>query len=529
MDQGIEFENEVYKILKSKFNIVKVAESYQSRSKEKYYETIELMKKGVDMLYQPVLQDLENQIYGSPDLIVRSDKINKIFEYNVIPKIEEKKRSKNLNRNYHYIVIDIKHSTLQLNADGKTLRNVNSIPAYKGQILVYNIALGNMQGYDSPYGFILGKKWEFTKLKIKTSGVNFMNKLGEINYNDRDIIFRSKTDEALEWIRSVRKDGTNWSLLPYPSRRELYPNMKNEKDGHWRKIKNDLNKHINEITSVWMCGVKRRNIAHNKNIYSWKNKKCTSKNLNFKEGKTSRILDKILDINRQNQVKIDVGNLLNDSTWRNNDNYFDFYLDYETMNSNLGKCIINENNIGYNDNNFIFLVGIGWEENNEWHFKEFLAKSNNKKGELEMIKSFWNFVEQKLRNTNKLAKFYHWTKAEPNCYKKLKLRHNELLPEKNFYDMYDMFIKNRIVVKDSLNYSLKTIAKAMNKNDLINSVWDSSNPCSNGLKAMLLAYKLYDRLDIIDENEPVMRDIIHYNEVDCKVLWEIMSYLRNNY
>ena len=95
--------------------------------------------------------------------------------------------------------------------------------------------------------------------------------------------------------------------------------------------------------------------------------------------------------------------------------------------------------------------------------------------------------------------------------------------------MYDMFMKNKIVVKDSLNYSLKTIAKAMNKNDLINTVWDSSNPCSNGLKAMLLAYKLYDRLEIIDEKEPVMRDIIHYNEVDCKVLWEIMSYLRNNY
>lgn len=529
MDKGIEFENEVYKILKRKFNLVKVAESYQSRSKEKYFETIDLMKKGVDILYQPVLQDVENQIYGSPDLIVRSDKINSIFGYDVIPKIEENRRSVHLNRDYHYIVVDIKHSTLKLNADGKTLRNTNSIPAYKGQILVYNIALGNMQGYESPYGFILGKKWEFTKSKIKSSGTNFLNKLGEIHYNDRDYIYRSKTQEALEWIRNVRNNGHKWYVLPYPSRRELYPNMKNEKDGRWHKIKCDLNKQINEITSVWMCGIKRRNVAHSKNIFSWKNSRCTSKNLDFNEGKTSIILDKILEINRQTSLNLNIGTLLSDKSWRENDSYLDFYLDYETMNSNLGKCIINDNDIGYNDNNFIFLVGIGWEEDKQWKYKEFLAKSNNKKGELDMINSFWDFVNNKLESQNKLAKFYHWTKAEPSCYRKLKLRHSIDLPDKNFYDMYDMFINNKIVVKDSLNFSLKSIANAMNKNNLINTVWDVNNPCSNGLKAMLLAYKLYDKYTCIDENEPIMKDIIHYNEIDCKVLWEIMRYLRTNY
>ena len=39
MKQGIIFENEVYKILKSKFNIVKVAESYESRSNLKFKKT----------------------------------------------------------------------------------------------------------------------------------------------------------------------------------------------------------------------------------------------------------------------------------------------------------------------------------------------------------------------------------------------------------------------------------------------------------------------------------------------------------
>lgn len=529
MKQGIIFELEVYKLLKKKFNIVKVAESYQSRSYEKYNETINYMKEGIDILYQPVLHDFENKIYGSPDLLIRSDKINKIFNYQVIPDDEQKKYSKKLDRDYHYIVVDIKHSTLHLNSDGKTLRNSNSIPAYKGQILVYNMAVGKMQGYDSPYGFILGKKWHYTKSNIKCHGSNFLNKLGEINYNDNDYIYRQKTKEALEWIRNVRNNGQNWKLLPYPSRKELFPNMKNERDSSWRKIKNDLNEKINEITSVWMCGISKRNIAHSKGIYSWKNKKCTSKNLEFKAGKTYEILDRILDINRQDKELINIGSLLSDKTWRKDDNYIEYYIDYETMNSNLGSCIINNNNIGYNDNNFIFMVGIGWDENGKWNYKVFVAESNTPTGELNMMKSFWNFINNKTNSLGKKSKFFHWTKAEPSCYNKFRCRHLEEFSEKNFYDMYSMFINNRIVVKNSLNFSLKSVANALNKNKLIDTVWDSSNPCSNGLKAMLLAYKLYDKYDFVDINEPIMKDIVHYNEIDCKVLWEIMNHLRNNY
>ena len=39
---------------------------------------------------------------------------------------------------FHYIIVDIKHSTLYLASNGRNLRNCNSIPAYKGQILIYN-------------------------------------------------------------------------------------------------------------------------------------------------------------------------------------------------------------------------------------------------------------------------------------------------------------------------------------------------------------------------------------------------------
>ncbi|HIE82678.1 MAG TPA: hypothetical protein EYQ00_02010 [Dehalococcoidia bacterium] len=53
-------------------------------------------------------------------------------------------------------------------------------------------------------------------------------------------------------------------------------------DVYQRKIKNELNQIIYDITSVWMCGVRRRRIGHNKAIYSWKNNRCTALNLEFK-------------------------------------------------------------------------------------------------------------------------------------------------------------------------------------------------------------------------------------------------------
>ena len=68
---------------------------------------------------------------------------------------------------------------------------------------------------------------------------------------------------------------------------------------------------------------------------------------------------------------------------------------------------------------------------------------------------------------------------------------------------------------------------------LINTNW-KDGLCSNGLDAMILAEKLYRNREskhykINIEDETIMKDIIQYNFVDCKVLFEILNYLRNNH
>ena len=59
---------------------------------------------------------------------------------------------------------------------------------------------------------------------------------------------------------------------------------------------------------------------------------------------------------------------------------------------------------------------------------------------------------------------------------------------------------------------------------LINTTW--SDKITDGLSVMVDAEKYYNN----NMNKQIFfRDIIKYNEIDCKVLWEMHNYIRNNH
>ena len=92
-----------------------------------------------------------------------------------------------------------------------------------------------------------------------------------------------------------------------------------------------------------------------------------------------------------------------------------------------------------------------------------------------------------------------------------------------------MFKREPIVVKGALRFKLKTISKALYKLGLISTSWDSNNECSSGLVAMALANDIYKNNKVVTEEIESMKKIIYYNEIDCKVLWDILKYLRTNH
>ena len=183
------------------------------------------------------------------------------------------------------------------------------------------------------------------------------------------------------------------------------------------------------------------------------------------------------------------------------------------------------------------MIGVGYENNDKWIYKTFVMKEKQEICELSMVTDFINYINDVLKEFNKKkAIFYHWSHAEISAYTNFKKRHLENnFSDKNFtfYDLYKLFYDEPVVVKGALNFSLKSIAKALYNHNLIKSSWDSTSPCSNGLTAMILANDIYEKVNknTIDNilHDPVMKEIVKYNEIDCKVMWEIHNLLRNKF
>ena len=530
MKSGIQFEDELIKLIMRDHTVIKVADFTQSKQENKLNETINLMKKGVPIIYQGVLHNYDNNTFGLPDLIVRSDYINKLMNYNVISDEESNIKSPQLGTRFHYKIIDIKHSTIPLRSDGIHILNSDNIPAYKGQLYIYTLALNKIQGIKINKAFIWGKKYSYESCKIKYNITDFLNKLAIVDFDNIDSEYIEQTRKGIDWIKTLRNEGSTWSLYPIPSRSELFPNMKNNKNGEWDQIKCELSENINEITQIWNCGFKKRQIAHSKHIYSWKNPKFNSKLLKMNKGKIGPTIDKILNINRQNRdifrpkkIKYDRQN------WISDNEFLDFYLDFETFNTNLDS-IIKEGEIIDDINQYIFMIGLGYEKNNKWVFKTFLMDNKSIDSETMMFNEFMEYINKVLYDENKKkCKLYHWSFAEVGSYISFKNRHSNLKIDDqhiSFYDLNKVFINEPITINGALNYSLKTVAKALKKHKLIDSIWDTTSECSNGLNAMILANNLYDSLTNNIINNSIMKEIIYYNEIDCKVLWEIHKLMK---
>ena len=86
-----------------------------------------------------------------------------------------------------------------------------------------------------------------------------------------------------------------------------------------------------------------------------------------------------------------------------------------------------------------------------------------------------------------------------------------------------------IIVQGVFRFGLKTIGKALYKNNLIKTTWEDDN--DNGLDAMIRFKEICKNNK---KNIPIKRyieisNIIEYNRIDCQVLKEIIYLLRKNY
>jgi predicted RecB family nuclease len=532
-DSGNIFENKVMNYLKDKFGddmITITTEGRIGSTKENFNKTVDAINKGIPIIAQAVLFNDDNKTKGIADLLVRSDYINLLVE-RPVKEIKEKEP-------IHYKVIDIKWTTMTLCANGYTLRNDGRFPAYKGQLAIYNYIVGKIQGYISNTAYVLAKAWKIDSKKVqntfgKQQGYNCFDLLGEIDYTDFDYKYIDKTADAIKWVRDVRHEGHKWNILK-PVRKEMYPNASNKNDAPWTKVKKDLCEKLDEITQIWYVSDQNRQIAHDNGVYKWSDPRCTSELMQIGGDKKPHTINEILDINRDphGTIEPDIieNNLMN---WQIG-SPVDFYVDFETINELFCQTDMDITN-SRTETDIVFMIGVGYVQNNKWNYKVFTMNELVIEEEGRIFDEFTKFIKEKsleLDPTNiYLPRLFHWSYAEVTNFDHVNKRHNDKWVKfmrqdvTVWTDMYYVFTNEPIVVKGAFNFKLKEIGKAMHKLGYIKTEWDSSGP-SDGFAAMLEAVKYYKSKKY---NESVMKSIIDYNEIDCKVIYDIVDYLRKHH
>ena len=537
-DKGNKFENLVNEFICKKFpndNIVIATNGRTDCNEQNFNKTIDAMKKGIPIILQAVLINNTNKTRGVPDILIRSDYVNKLIKRKEVYDEDEYKKAPNLNGNYHYLVIDIKWSGLTLCANGRSIRNDGRVKAYKSQLALYNSIVGKIQGFTSRYCYILGKSWKIDA-SISQEGYDCFDLLGTIDYADFDNKYIKETCNAIDWLHNVRKNGKLWSPLK-PEITEMYPNMSNVNDAPWSEIKKNIANSINEITQVWYVSQENRNNAVKQGVTKWSDPKCTIDILNINDGSRARTIKEILSINQQTDDFVRPKKIKNnDFNWQQQ-MPCDFMIDFETINDDLNSETIDINN-AKKSINMIFMIGIGWIENNIWNYKDFTLNKYDSCEEKNIIDDLVNFIINKCKELDPTniykTRLFHWSQAEPVNFMYVNERHKNCwtkwATEIIWVDMYNIFIKEPIVIKDSLCFKLKEIGNALFKNKLISTIWDNSE-ISNGLTAMISAIKYYKKQQknlLTSDDEITMNKIKTYNEIDCKVINDILYYLRNN-
>lgn len=428
-------------------------------------------------------------------------------------------------------MIDVKFATLHLDRTGHASSEHLSFMA---QVFVYSEALGLLQGYTPPCGYLLGRGWQQGNERSR----NCLDRLARVDLNYETPrgkqSLRASAQEAITWMRRVRAEGAHWQVVPEPTVIELRANMGNSKDQPWHLAKRQIAEAQGELTQLWQVSVDNRTAANAGGILRWPNATCTAAELGVTGAKQGPVLDCMLEINRATDgpqvgpARIRAA----EDEWRM-PQALEFFVDFETV-SNLKDDFARMPEQGGQE--LIFMIGCGHMENGKWRFESFITRDLSESSEAVAIEAWLDHMERvRTRLAPDLANplVFHWSNAEvsvlESSYRSARVRHpRNAWPSLNWFDFLQKVVRHEpVVVRGAMAFGLKAFARALHQHKLIETVW-SDGP-TDGLGAMVGAWWCEDvsrRLGTSLGEVPLMQEIARYNEVDCRVIKETIHYLR---
>lgn len=318
---------------------------------------------------------------------------------------------------------------------------------------------------------------------------------GVVDFANDDASVKQESANAAIWAHRFQTDAHTMCADP-PSCIELYPNMcastQNEKASN---IKKEMAIQNREMTLVRGIGLKERNIALKKGITRWDDSRLNSDILDLRPNtKTYDIVNAILNSNRKECPVIDPRKI--SSTCAEGD----IFIDIET--SSL-----------YEWKDYIFMIGVGYGEDN---FKCFTVSTPTFEEERRIVDEFVSEMQD-----HNAKRMLHWAPHEVNVFKKIENRHSiDVISKFEWVDMCKYIEDIRWCPNGAFTFSLKSIAPAMFKHNMIKTIWTSE--CQDGLSAMYDSYVAFQTNDV-----EKLKDIEDYNRVDVVTTMQIWRYLKS--
>jgi putative phage-type endonuclease len=476
IEKSITFKNKIIEYIVNKYPnkyiIITDNTKYNTKSNDLFERTIDSLKK-YPIVINGIIHNFNYKAYGGIDIIINKEYMKKLF---------------GINSDKDSCFIKIEYKTINYLSDNITSENNSFINAY-----MYILENALLENNITSKSYIMGYKSKFSN--------NCFDKIALINTNEKNIT------NAIDWLSKLKNSGNNWNLTP-PTVPELYPNMKNTTNYPWNSAKKLIAKELDEITLLHGISYKFRNQLHEKNIFK------------IKDIPPNLIDNKLLNINYYSNDLIKPSKIINNyNNWKSTNKIL--YIDFETVND-LNDSF--ENFPLHEKTNLIYMIGVGYKDSQNWKYYNLTVKSLNLENEKEILISFKNLLEELDYDI-----IIHWSNAELNFLKNANKRHNLNIELKNNVDLRKIFEKEPISIKGLYNYKLKEVIKVMNNYNFIDIKYDTID---NGLEAMILTWKyneqsLQKKIPLYNINE--FKEIIYYNEIDCKSMYEIILYLKQNH
>ena len=539
--KGIEFERQVVKHLRGidVGEVRTIAEGpAQSRSLDAAHATFDAMRDAVAIIDQGVIRDAQHRVHGMPDLLIRSDIFAALFPHDITPEVAAVGAPDLDADGWHYVVVDIKYTTLRVTAKGH-LTAAGSTAAYAAQLLCYNRALGRLQGHTPPDAYLLGRSWQQTTKGTTTRIDNCLGRVAPVRCDHTATDLTARVGTACEWLRRMRRHGATWKVLPQPSVKELRPNAKAD-PGRWKTAVKDIVDATEDLSVLPGVTTRRRHTAYTRGLTTWRDPKVTAAALDM-TGKTARTLDAVLDINRHHDdgPPVRPAHIAASRSQWINAAPVEFYIDFETVND------LDDNFARFPQRGgqpAVFMIGCGHLEHGDWRYQCFTVDQITVEHETRTINAWIDHMTtiaaQHDHSIND-ARLIHWASHETTT---LKHAHDRAVAAGahlrdqwktlRWLDLHKQVIKAEpVTVKGAFDFGLKSIANALHAHGLTKTRWQHG--VTDGLAATAAAWWCQNQITTRQATRltdcDLMNQIRDYNEIDCQTLTEILQYLRTSH